>query len=63
MWRDEVDAHGAAMHHLGISVPSLQASITSLQEKGGRLIVGPGPGYAFVDMRPAYGLTIELNGR
>jgi hypothetical protein len=64
MWRDEVDAHGASMHHLGVSVaPTMKTWIDYLAARDGKLVTGPGAGYAFMDMRPGYGFAIELNGK
>ncbi len=64
MWRDEVDAHGSSIHHLGIGVaPSMASWIDYLRAQHGRLVTGPGTGYAFVDLRPGYALTLELNGK
>jgi catechol 2,3-dioxygenase-like lactoylglutathione lyase family enzyme len=63
-WSDHVNRFGPSMHHLAIGIQGMQANIDYLTKKGGKLTVGPGPGYAFVDLKPSpLGFCFELNGK
>lgn len=63
-WKDHLDRFGPSMHHLALGIQGMQANIDYLTKKGGRLTVGPGPGYAFVDLKPSpLGFSLELNGK
>jgi methylmalonyl-CoA/ethylmalonyl-CoA epimerase len=63
-WKDHVDRFGPSMHHLAIGIQGMQANIDYLTKKGGKVTVGPGPGYAFVDLKPApLGFSFEINGK
>ena len=63
-WRDHLEAFGPSMHHLAVAVQDLEKNIAYLESKGGTLVLGPGPGYAFVNLKPKpLGFTFELNGQ
>ncbi len=63
-WRDQLDAHGTALHHVAFRVGDMAAAVAHLQSKGGVLVLGgPSVTYAYVNLAPApLGMTIELNG-
>ena len=63
-WREHVEKFGPSMHHLAIGIKGMKENIDYLSRKGGRVTVGPGPGYAFVDLKPApLGFAFEINGQ
>lgn len=63
-WKEHLDRFGPSMHHLALGIQGMQANIDYLVKKGGRVTVGPGPGYAFVDLKPGpLGFSFELNGK
>ena len=60
-WRDFLDKYGEGIHHLAFSVSGLEDHVRLLESKGGRRALGEvGGSYAFVDLMPQFGLTIEL---
>ena len=62
LWRDHLDRFGASMHHLAVRVRSIERDVAYLTEQGGTVTLGPGPDYAFVDLKPRpLGFTFELN--
>ena len=61
-WRDFLNRHGEGIHHIGISVTDLEGHVRLLESLGGRRTLGAiGGSYAFVDLMPQLGITIELN--
>lgn len=63
-WRDQLDQHGQALHHMAFRVGNMADAIAYLEHQAGRLVLGgPGVAYAYVDLRPEpLGFTFELNG-
>lgn len=68
-WREFLDSTGGVggLHHLAFAAKGIDRHMAFLQQKGGRVEFGGSAGaspvqYAYVNMRPTMGLTIELNG-
>ncbi len=63
-WFDHLQKYGESLHHIAFGVDSLSGSISALQGKGGEWVMGgvDGAPFAYVDMKPQLGFTIELSG-
>lgn len=68
-WRDFLESTGGVggLHHLAFSAKGIDGYMAALKEKGGVIEFGGSASvtpqnYAYVNMRPKLGFTIELNG-
>lgn len=68
-WRDFLDSTGGVggLHHIDFATKGIDAYMALLRRKGGTIEFGGSAGatpvsYAYVNMRPKLGFTIELNG-
>lgn len=68
-WRDFLDSTGGVggLHHMAFAAKGIDAHMAALKTRGGVIEFGGSAGptpvqYAYVNMRPRLGLTIELNG-
>jgi catechol 2,3-dioxygenase-like lactoylglutathione lyase family enzyme len=61
-WRNHVDKYGPSIHHVALAIDGMAETVGYTESKGGTVVLGPGPGYAFVEM-PALGIAFELNGK
>ncbi|MFV0253491.1 MAG: VOC family protein [Beutenbergiaceae bacterium] len=62
-WRDWLDRHGPSVHHLGFTVPDMDAASESLTEAGVPTLQDghfPGGRYAYTDSEKQLGTLIEL---
>ena len=61
----ELDEHGNAVHHIGVSTGArLETSVRALEEMGARRVLGrPGDSYAHMELRRDLGLVLALSGR
>jgi len=63
-WQENVDQHGAALHHFGILIKGHPQQIAFLEGKGGSLVIGGGAmGYSWMDMSSTLKTLIEMNGK
>jgi hypothetical protein len=64
-WRDFVDRHGNAVHHIAFRVGDyVDDAILALQRTGARRVLGrPGLGYAQCDCTDDFGMIVGAIGR
>ena len=62
-WREHLEAHGEGVHHLAFTVDDVGAAVAFLEDRGGDWVLGArGVDFAYVDLTPELGFTIELLG-
>ena len=62
-WHEYLEAHGEGVHHLGFSVEDVGAAVAFLEDRGGLWVLGArGVDFAYVDLEPELGFTIEVMG-
>ena len=62
-WHEFLNERGEGVHHLGFTVEDVEAAVAFLQDKRGQWVLGAeGVDFAYVDMPPEFGVTLEVMG-
>ena len=62
-WHEYLEEHGEGVHHLGFTVDDVGAAVAFLESRRGRPVLGgQAVDFAYVDMAPELGFTVEVLG-